>query len=93
MVIKNETRSLAEVIMQGDGRYDELIGVDKLRDGTYLVYEKTKLFGPWEGFARVHRLDPNKREELSSAITSYQQHEDDYTIIRKLNDVILPIKR
>jgi len=86
---QKEHRSLAEVIIQGDGRYSELIRVDKLSDGTYLVYEKEKLFGPWEGFARVHRLDPNQKEMiLNGAAGSYQRDEPYDNIIRKLNDCI-----
>jgi hypothetical protein len=92
MTPQTKNRSIAEVIMDGDGRYDDLIGIDKLRDGTYLVYEKATLFGLWEGFARVHRLDPKKKTELNAAVTSYQRYEEDYEIIRRLNDLIMPIK-
>ncbi len=83
-----ETRSIAEVIMQGDGRYSTLFRVDKLGDGTYLVYEKEKLFGLWEGFARVHRLEPTREDYLQGAVTSYQSGESEKRIARRLTDMI-----
>ena len=83
-------RSIAEVIMQGDGWYDELIKVNNLGDGTYLVYEKTKIYGHFEGFARVHRLDPNKKTKLCGAYCSYYQRHSDSNIMRTLNDLIMP---
>jgi hypothetical protein len=84
-----DNRSIGEVLMDGDGRYSDLVRVDNLGDGTFLVYEKVDFFGPWQGFYRVHRLDPENEDFSQGAVNSYQQHEAEKQIIRKLNDLIM----
>ncbi len=92
MVKQEDNRSIAEVIMGGDGNYSNLIKVDKLDDGTYLVFEKERLFGPWKGFMRVHRLDHTKSEPLCGAVVSYYSHNTDEELIESLRSYIMTVK-
>ena len=90
--LNKDNRSIAEVIMDGDGRYSTLVKVDKLDDGTYLVYEKEKLFGPWKAYMRVHRLDPNNKEPLRGAVVPQYHNYSDEEVIRTLRSYILSFK-
>src|SRR3989344_7224508 len=87
---QNETRSIAEMYMDGDGQYDTCIQTISLGDGTYLVYEKQKLPGPCEGIARVRRVsDTASKEYLPRGTTPYLNSESDQDIIRRLNTLLM----
>jgi hypothetical protein len=90
---QKDMRSIAEVIIDGDGRYDNLIAVTKLRDGTYLIYEKEAVFGDNAGMARVHRLDSRYSLVLSFAKTMYVYDDPESKTIRRLNDLIMPMMK
>jgi len=58
-----ERRSIAEVTMDGEGEYNDLLNVVELGDGTCLVYESQKLFG-FGKMARVARVDISNGKEM-----------------------------
>ena len=92
MVKQEDNKSIAEAIMDGDRTYSDLIKVDKLDDGTYLVFEKEHLFGPRKGFMRVHRLDSNDYRHLCGAVVPYYSYNTDEEIIDSLRSYILTVK-
>ncbi len=79
-------KSIAETTLDGEGEFSNLIYVNNLKDGTYLVYETQRVFGWGGGVSRMIRLNSKDGKELCSAHIPYSSGEREESIIRTLNN-------
>ncbi len=75
-------------------RFSELMGFYKLKDGSYMAYEKQQTHLPHaKGVARVHHLFSDKPDltnsRLMHAMVTYKNQESNKDIARRLNRIIL----